>query len=170
MCIGSGRTAGQGAAPITAEFFGFLDMPKRFDYLIGCDEGPTMNNLLQLFTWEHLPGHLQIISKPSGELGREMAATLPPNAESTTAMRKLLEVKDCAAHAIAFVSAAPRSSADDVGDKFRRMMRRRKCLTPNALLGHTPVKLWPLLVREPTFAPIGSKCTGENICASFHND
>jgi hypothetical protein len=34
---------------------------------------------------------LQIISKPFGELGRKMAATPSLNAESTTAMRKLLE-------------------------------------------------------------------------------
>ena len=59
-----------------------------------------MNNLLQFFDYEHLPDHLQTVSKPFGDLAREMAATLPLNAESTTALRKLLEAKDCAVRAL----------------------------------------------------------------------
>ena len=63
-----------------------------------------MHNLLQFFAYEHLPPHLQAISKPFGDLARQLAATLPSNAESTTAMRKLLEAKDCAVRAILYVA------------------------------------------------------------------
>jgi len=61
-----------------------------------------MNALLQFFAYEHLPPHLQTISKPFGDMARELATVLPINAESTTAMRKLLEAKDCAVRAVLF--------------------------------------------------------------------
>lgn len=61
-----------------------------------------MNNLLQFFAYEHLPPYLQQVSKPFGDLARELANTLPSNAESTTALRKLLEAKDCAVRAVLF--------------------------------------------------------------------
>lgn len=61
-----------------------------------------MQKLLQFFNYEHLPDHLQKASKPFGDLARELAATLPANAESTTALRKLLEAKDCAVRAVLF--------------------------------------------------------------------
>jgi hypothetical protein len=61
-----------------------------------------MNNLLQFFAYEHLPDHLQTVSKPFGDLARELAKTLPLNSESTTALRKLLEAKDCAVRALLF--------------------------------------------------------------------
>lgn len=63
-----------------------------------------MKNLLQFFAYEHLPAHLQTVSKPFGDLARDLAATLPLNAESTTALRKLLEAKDCAVRAVLFKS------------------------------------------------------------------
>lgn len=61
-----------------------------------------MNNLLQFFEYEHLPASLQEVSKPFGDLARLMASTLPVNPESTTALRKLLEAKDCAVRALLF--------------------------------------------------------------------
>ncbi len=51
--------------------------------------------ILRFFAYEHLPPHLQVVSKPIGDLAREMAATLPPSAETTAGLRKLLEAKDC---------------------------------------------------------------------------
>ncbi|MBV9565004.1 MAG: hypothetical protein JOY90_31835 [Bradyrhizobium sp.] len=66
-----------------------------------------MNNLLQFFAYEHLPPHLQAVSKPFGDLARELAGSLPANAESTTALRKLLEAKDCAVRAVVFKPATP---------------------------------------------------------------
>lgn len=57
--------------------------------------------LLQFFTWEHLPPHLQAVSKPFGEcahslspesidaLSAEMATALPANPERDEALSKL---------------------------------------------------------------------------------
>jgi hypothetical protein len=58
--------------------------------------------LLQFFQYEHLPVHLQTISKPFGELAQSIFENLPKNPERTTALRKLLEAKDCAVRAQLF--------------------------------------------------------------------
>ena len=63
-------------------------------------DGPM--DILQYFAYEHLPPALQAVSKPFGELAREMAATLPPCAELSAGLRKLLEAKDCAVRAHLF--------------------------------------------------------------------
>lgn len=60
------------------------------------------NRLIQFFAYEHLPPHLQAISKPFGVLAAELDALLPENAEKTTALRKLLEGKDCAVRAVLY--------------------------------------------------------------------
>jgi hypothetical protein len=52
--------------------------------------------LLQFFKYEHLPIALQNVSKPFCELAKQLCSTLPRNPERTTALRKLLEAKDCA--------------------------------------------------------------------------
>lgn len=57
--------------------------------------------LLQFFAWQHLPPHLQEVSKPFGELAEQLLE-LPDNPERTTAIRKLLEAKDCAVRAQVF--------------------------------------------------------------------
>jgi hypothetical protein len=58
--------------------------------------------LLQFFAYEHLPAHLQEISKPFGDTARWMIDTLPVNPERTAGLRKLLEAKDCAVRARLF--------------------------------------------------------------------
>ena len=55
--------------------------------------------ILKFFEYEHLPSRLQEISLPFARLAWRMAITLPPNPESSTALRKLLESKDCAVRA-----------------------------------------------------------------------
>ena len=55
--------------------------------------------LLQFFAYAHLPPHLQAISKPFHQMAHDLEALLPGNAEKTTALRKLLEAKDCAVRA-----------------------------------------------------------------------
>lgn len=55
--------------------------------------------LLQFFEHEHLPEHLQAISRPFGLLAEQMIELLPRNPERTTAIRKLLEAKDCVVRA-----------------------------------------------------------------------
>lgn len=56
----------------------------------------SIEHVLQFFVYEHLPAHLQEISKPFGDLARNLAETLPANPELTVALRKLLESKDAA--------------------------------------------------------------------------
>ncbi len=60
---------------------------------------PPDEPMLQFFAYEHLPAHLQEISKPFGDLARWMAASLPRNPERSAGLRKLLEAKDCAVRA-----------------------------------------------------------------------
>jgi hypothetical protein len=60
------------------------------------------DQLLQFFSYEHLKPELQVISKPFGDLARDLVATLPQNPERTVALRKLLEAKDCAVRASLF--------------------------------------------------------------------
>ncbi len=56
--------------------------------------------LLQFFAYDHLPERLQLVSKPFGQLAETIVAVLPRNPERTTALRKLLEAKDCAVRAL----------------------------------------------------------------------
>ena len=57
--------------------------------------------MLQLFDYEHLPPELQEVSKPFSDLAHQVAerTALRP-AEAMTALRKLLEAKDCAVRAV----------------------------------------------------------------------
>jgi len=54
-----------------------------------------MDRMLQFFNYEHLPPHLQEVSKPFCELARNIVAIIPSNPERTAGLRKLLEAKDC---------------------------------------------------------------------------
>ena len=62
----------------------------------------NQESLLQFFAYEHLPPALQEHSKPFKELALRLVDTLPRNPERTTALRKLLEAKDCAVRARIF--------------------------------------------------------------------
>jgi len=55
-------------------------------------DGPP---ILKFFAYEHLPEKLQVVSKPVGDLARQMVAALPPSAELSAGLRHLLEAKDC---------------------------------------------------------------------------
>jgi len=57
-------------------------------------------HILQFFAYEHLPAHLQAVSKPFGDHARALVETLPRNPERTVALRKLLEAKDAAVRAL----------------------------------------------------------------------
>ena len=52
--------------------------------------------VLAHFEYDHLPPHLAGVSKLFFELAHQVAAIFPESAEKTTALRKLLEGKDCA--------------------------------------------------------------------------
>lgn len=58
----------------------------------------TSEPILQYFAYEHLPPHLQEVSRPFGEMAA-FIVTQPRNAERTVALRKLLESKDAAVRA-----------------------------------------------------------------------
>jgi ferritin-like protein len=58
--------------------------------------------LMQFFEYNHLPAHLQEISKEFWMLANLMNNTLPENPEKTVTLRKLLEAKDCAVRARLF--------------------------------------------------------------------
>lgn len=55
--------------------------------------------MLKWFAYSHLPGHLQAVSAPFGELANNLVATIAPGPERTVALRKLLEAKDAAVRA-----------------------------------------------------------------------
>lgn len=57
---------------------------------------------LQFFAYEHLPAHLQAVSRPFGELAQHIVRSLPANAERSAGLRKLLEAKDCAVRALLY--------------------------------------------------------------------
>lgn len=50
---------------------------------------------IKYFAFEHLPAHLQEVSKPIGELAKLLEQSLPDGPEKSAGMRKLLEAKDC---------------------------------------------------------------------------
>lgn len=56
--------------------------------------------ILKYFAFEHLPPHLQAVSRPIGELARQLDAELPDGAEKSAGLRKLLEAKDCMVRAV----------------------------------------------------------------------
>lgn len=55
--------------------------------------------IMQYFTYEHLPPHLQFVSAPFAKLAQTIVLELPRNPERTVALRKLLEAKDAAVRA-----------------------------------------------------------------------
>jgi len=55
---------------------------------------------LKYFKYDHLPKHLQSVSKSFHDLAEHMVLTLPCNSERQAGLRKLLESKDCAVRAL----------------------------------------------------------------------
>jgi len=51
--------------------------------------------ILRYFKYDHLPEHLQEVSKPFCEMAQQIASGPTSGPETTTALRKLLEAKDC---------------------------------------------------------------------------
>jgi hypothetical protein len=58
------------------------------------------HHLLQFFEYSHLPKHLQEVSREFHQLAHLLVERLPLNSELTTALRKLLEAKDCAVRSV----------------------------------------------------------------------
>lgn len=53
------------------------------------------NPIMKHFQYEHLPAHLQAVSKPFCELARQIEADTCDGPEKSAGLRKLLEAKDC---------------------------------------------------------------------------
>lgn len=64
-------------------------------------EHADVPDIMQFFRWDHLPEHLQAVSRPFEAMAYSLLE-LPNNAERSTALRKLLESKDCAVRAKLF--------------------------------------------------------------------
>lgn len=60
---------------------------------------PSTEAILRYFKHEHLPGKLASISEPFCTLAKWLVDAVPEGPELTTALRKLLEAKDCAVRA-----------------------------------------------------------------------
>ena len=60
------------------------------------EEYPVLN----FFRYEHLPQHLQDVSKPFSDLAYKIAISTSRNGETAVALRKLLEAKDAAVRAM----------------------------------------------------------------------
>lgn len=86
--VSLGKMADEDHVPLTLE-------PKEVSIV-----HPAIAALLKFFAFDHLPPHLQEISRPFGELARVVADRAPQNPETTVALRKLLEAKDCAVRAV----------------------------------------------------------------------
>lgn len=53
------------------------------------------NPIMKYFEYEHLPPHLQNVSKPFAELAHQIDISAPDGPEKSAGLRKLLEAKDC---------------------------------------------------------------------------
>jgi hypothetical protein len=65
-------------------------------------QGIEAEPMLQFFNYHHLPDHLKQVSAPFAALAIELISSTPRNPERTTALRKLLEAKDCAVRAVIY--------------------------------------------------------------------
>jgi ferritin-like protein len=60
-----------------------------------------------VFAYDHLPEHLQQVSKPFHDLAQTIYRNLPQGDERDVALRKLLEAKDCAVRAVVLAAPPP---------------------------------------------------------------
>lgn len=54
---------------------------------------------MKYFGYQHLPTHLQEVSKSIGDLAKQMNGQLLGGTEKSAGFRKLIEAKDCLVHA-----------------------------------------------------------------------
>lgn len=70
------------------------DVPRGREISVWDNRHQSVAHFKPLFAFEHLPEHLQEISRPCAELAAAMLMTLPDGPELTVGLRKLLEAKD----------------------------------------------------------------------------
>lgn len=71
---------------------------------------PSEEALLRYFAYGHLPPKLRAVSLPFVVLATHIINSAPSSAETTMALRKLLEAKDCAVRAALEPFDPPRDS------------------------------------------------------------
>lgn len=59
----------------------------------------TEDRMMKWFAYQHLPPHLQAVSKGFSDLAESICDLTDPGPERTVALRKLLEAKDAAVRA-----------------------------------------------------------------------
>lgn len=85
-----------GEVAISAETLSDLTPVVTFEEVgIRSNTDASDNKIMQFFAYEHLPPHLQRVSKPFALLAQEMDQNLPQGPEKSAGLRKLLEAKDC---------------------------------------------------------------------------
>ncbi len=79
--------------------------------------------IMEFFEYENLPHLLADASKPFCELAKRLEETLPPSAELSVALRKLLEAKDAAVRAtmVALRAEEVRALVDDEAKAFEKV-------------------------------------------------
>jgi hypothetical protein len=102
---------------------------------------------IKYFAFAHLPAHLQLVSKPIGELAHQFEQQLPDGPEKSTGMRKLLEAKDCFVRAA--LEAPKQAAAGALQPHQQRVVDEKRDLDE---------KLEKLVAftRSPTFADLDS--------------
>lgn len=60
------------------------------------DRHPSVRHIHQYFTYDHLPSHLQKVSRHFAVTADLLLEWLPDSPELSACLRKLLEAKDCA--------------------------------------------------------------------------
>lgn len=56
---------------------------------------PYVREILSTFAYEHLPEHLQVVSKPFADLANRLCRQLPPGTQLKHGLWDLLRAKDC---------------------------------------------------------------------------
>lgn len=74
------------------------------------------NQIMQYFSYSHLPAHLQAISKPFCDTANWVNDNLPDSAEKSVCLRKLLEAKDAGVRA---ALPAPEENPDSVNSALQ---------------------------------------------------
>ena len=80
--------------------------PERFGRHTPAMPQPAIEHVLQFFTYHHLPEPLRSCSAQFADLAVRISQV--PDAETTVALRKLLESKDAAVRALVSAQAAER--------------------------------------------------------------
>lgn len=85
------------------------------------DYHPAVKQVLEHFTFQHLPPHLRAVSEGCARLADEMSAVLAGE-ELVVGLRKLLEAKDCFVRAmVVILKNRPRTALETQFDTMLRL-------------------------------------------------